>query len=136
MKNFKNLLFVALVSISAAVLGQTKITLHQHGSIRERKIYKRNVQREARPASTHRQQFNNIRSLRSKNPHRPIFNPYTQRSLYKNKRCLKHKRNRKYKDIEYKFTYKQQQEREQNPVQKKSEGVLKRKNRKGKDQQA
>jgi hypothetical protein len=69
------------------------------------------------------------------NPHRPTFNPCTQRSLYKNKRYLKHKRNRKYKDIQYKFTYKQQQEREQKPEQKKnSEEVLKRKSRKGKDQ--
>jgi hypothetical protein len=55
------------------------------------------------------------------NPHRPIFNPYTQRSLYKNKRYLKHKQNRKYKDIQYKFTYKQQQEREQNPEQNKKQ---------------
>ena len=55
----------------------------------------------------------------------------TQRSLYKNKRYLKHKRNRKYKDIQYKFTYKQQQEREQTPDE-----VSKRKSRKRKDQQA
>ena len=54
------------------------------------------------------------------NPYRPIFNPYTQRSLYKNKRYLKQKKNKyKYQDKRYKLTYKQQQERDQDPVPKK-----------------
>jgi hypothetical protein len=70
------------------------------------------------------------------NPHRPIFNPYTQRSIgypiYKIKRHLKHKRNRKYKDKRYKFTYKQQQKREQNPERKKHKGSGETKKQKGK----
>jgi hypothetical protein len=49
------------------------------------------------------------------NPHRPTFNPYTQRSIYKNKRYLKHKRNRKYEERQFKLTYDQQREGDRNP---------------------
>jgi hypothetical protein len=76
----------------------------------------------ARPASTFRQQLNDstISGVFAANPYRPIFNSYTQRSLYKNKRYLKQKKNKyKYQDKRNKFTYKQQQEREQNSLSKK-----------------
>jgi hypothetical protein len=56
------------------------------------------------------------------NPYRPISNPYTQKSLYKNKRYPKQKKNKyKYQDKRNKFTYKQQQEREHKPGTKKTQ---------------
>jgi hypothetical protein len=67
------------------------------------------------------------------NPYRPIFNPYTQISLHKNKRYLKQKKNKyKYQDKRYKFTYKQQQEREQDPVPKKLRRSVETEKQKGK----
>jgi hypothetical protein len=67
------------------------------------------------------------------NLNRPIFNPYAQRSLYKNKRYLKQKKNKyKYQDKRYKFTYKQQQEREQDPVPKKLSRSVETEKQKGK----
>jgi hypothetical protein len=66
------------------------------------------------------------------NPHRPIFNPYTQRSLYKNTRYLRHKQNRTYKDKQHKFTYVQQHEGLQNPKPKKHKRSVETEKQKGK----
>jgi hypothetical protein len=58
---------------------------------------------------------------------------YTQRSLYKNTRYLKHKQNRKYKDKQHKFTYTQQHEGLQTPEpKKKHKGGVETEKRKGK----
>jgi hypothetical protein len=46
---------------------------------------------------------------------------HTLEDQYKNKRHLKHQRNREYKDKQHKYEYKQQQERQQNPERKKKE---------------
>jgi hypothetical protein len=68
------------------------------------------------------------------NPHRPIFNPYTHRSNYKNTRYLKHKRNRRYKERQFKLAYAHQQERDQNPERKKHKRSVETKKQKGKRQ--
>ena len=48
------------------------------------------------------------------NPFRPIFNPYTHRSINQNKRYLKQKKNKnKHRNKQNKFTYKQPHEQEQ-----------------------
>jgi hypothetical protein len=81
-------------------------TQKQHGTTGAKKIYKYPSTR----APPHQE------SLFAANPHRPIFNPYTQRSYYTNRRYLKHKRNRKSQKRPtawhiYALMYAQQQEK-------------------------
>jgi hypothetical protein len=71
------------------------------------------------------------------NPYRPIFNPYTQRSLYKNKRYLvKKNTNTKTNETNSHISNNKKENKTRYAYQKSSEGVVKRKIRKGKDQQA